>query len=195
MKILVLDLETASHDTSIDALRNLENSIITEIGIVQLNLLTGEIDPVFNQVCRENKTCSPDSWVFKNSSLSPEEVEASKHIEDYGEELQRLFDEQFVTSWWHDYDFRRLEHQSRGFTIHNKFWDPALTLVPYMKIPFPNGTGLKRPSVSEAYRYFNPGKSLTHPHRALKDATIEAQIIFQAVQKWPELLKEWERYV
>ena len=55
MKILVVDLETTSHDPTIDDMYNLENSIISEIGIVRLDLETGKIEPVFDSICREDQ--------------------------------------------------------------------------------------------------------------------------------------------
>jgi len=195
MKILVVDLETTSLDPTIDDIWNLENSIISEIGIVKLDLETGKIEPVFDSVCREDKTCSAQSWIFGNSSFTHEDVLSADHFQMFKDELQEIFDQDYATSWWHEYDFNRLEHPSRGIRIQYKFWDPAITLIPYLKIPFPNGTGLKRPKVDEAYRYFNPGRILDHPHRALKDAQIEAQMIFLAVQKWPELKNNWEHYI
>ena len=191
----MVDLETTSHDPTINDLRNLENSIISEIGIVRLDLETGKIEPVFNSVCRENKTCSAQSWIFSNSSLTYKDVISAEHFQVYKDKLQELFDQYYATSWWHEYDFSRLEHPSRGIRIQYKFWDPTIALRSYLQIPFPDGTGYKSPKVDEAYQYFNPGRTLDHPHRALKDAEIEAQIIFSAVQKWSELKNNWKDYI
>lgn len=195
MKILVVDLETTSHDPTIDDMRNLENSIISEIGIVRLDLKTGKTEPVFDSVCREEKTCSAQSWIFENSSLTYEDVLSADHFQVFKDELQEIFDQDYATSWWQEYDFNRLEHPSRGISIQYKFWDPAITLRNYLKIPFPDGTGFKRPKVDEAYRYFHPNGMSDHSHRALHDAQIEAQIIFSAVQKWPELKNNWADYI
>jgi len=195
MKILVVDLETTSHDPMIDDMYNLENSLVSEIGIVRLDLETGKIKPVFDSICREDKTCSMQSWIFSNSSLTYEDVLSAEHFRVYKDELQELFDQYYATSWWHEYDFSRLEHPSRGIRIQYKFWDPTIALRPYLQIPFPDGTGYKSPKVEEAYSYFNLGRTLDHPHRALKDAEIEAQIIFSAVQKWSELKNNWKDYI
>jgi len=195
MKILVVDLETTSHNPTIKDIWNLENSIISEIGIVRLDLETGKVEPVFDSVCREDKTCSAQSWIFGNSSLTYEDVLSAEHFQVLKDELQELFDHYYATSWWHEFDFNRLEYPSRGIRIQYKFWDPAITLIPYLKIQFTDRTDYKRPGVGEAYRYFHPGRILEHPHRALKDAQIEAQIIFSAVQKWPELKNNWEHYI
>ena len=58
MDILVVDLETAAHDPNKSDLRDLNNSLIIEIGIVLANLETGIIEPVFNHVCREDRACA-----------------------------------------------------------------------------------------------------------------------------------------
>lgn len=134
MKILVVDLETTSHDPTIDDMRNLENSIISEIGIVRLDLETGKTEPVFDSVCREEKTCSAQSWIFENSSLTYEDVLSADHFQVFKDELQEIFDQDYATSWWQEYDFNRLEHPSRGISIQYKFWDPAITLRTYLKI-------------------------------------------------------------
>ena len=193
MEILVVDLETAAHDPTKGDLRNLDNSLIIEIGIVRANLETGKIVPVFNQICREDKTCSGDSWIFRNSTLTSEQIAGSNHFDEYKQEIQDLFNQYHATSWWHEFDFKRLEHHSRGLSIEKRFWDPVKTLAPFLKLPPIRKTGYKRPKVKEAYRYFM-GKRLDHPHRALDDAIVEAEIIIKAVKKWPELLEDWQKY-
>jgi DNA polymerase III epsilon subunit-like protein len=194
MEILVVDLETAAHDPNKSDLRDLKNSLIIEISIVLTNLETGKIEPVFNHVCREDRACSKDAWIFQNSSLTPEQVHGSSHFNEYKQEIQDLFNQYHATSWWQDYDFRRLEHHSRGLTIEKRFWDPVKALAPFLMLPPIRKTGYKRPKVEEAYKYFM-GKRLDHPHRALDDARVEAEIIIKAVKKWPELLEDWQKHL
>ncbi len=194
MEILVIDLETAAHNPNKSDLRDLDNSLIIEVGIVKANLETGKIVPVFDHVCREDRACSEQAWIFQNSSLSWDQIVSSNHFSEYKQEIQELFNEYYTTSWWQEYDFKRLEHHSRGLKIEKRFWDPVIALAPFLKLPPIRPTGYKRPKVEEAYRYFNKGKSLDHPHRALEDATIEAEIIIRAVQQWPELLEEWQKH-
>ena len=88
-----------------------------------------------------------------------------------------------------------LEHPLRNFEIPQKYWDPMIILTDYLKIPFPSGgVGYKWPSFQEALEYFNPGKTLGQGHRAIYDAKIAAEIIFQAVKKWPLLINKWTDY-
>ena len=194
MEILVVDLETAAHDPNKSDLRDLNNSLIIEIGIVLANLETGKIEPVFNHVCREDRACSRDAWIFRNSSLTADQVTSSNHFNEYKQEIQDLFNQYHATSWWQHYDFRRLEHHTRGLKIENRFWDPVKALAPFLMLPPIRKTGYKRPKVEEAYRYFM-GKRLSHPHRALDDAMVEAEIIIKAVKKWPELLDDWHKHL
>ena len=77
--ILVVDIEHGNFDPDVNRFHS-DNCTICEIGIVNLNLDTGIIDIVFNKTCRENKLCSPLSWVFQNSSLTYDEVTKSNHL-------------------------------------------------------------------------------------------------------------------
>lgn len=185
MKIAVVDIETASINPHIKF--KLENDIICEIGIVELDLDSGKTMNLFNQVCQEEKCCSPKSWIFKNSNLTYLEIAESNQFGDIKDEIQSIFDKYPVTAWNQAYDFTRLEYPSRGLKINNKFWDPMIVLTKLLKIPHPYRKGYKYPSVPEGWKYFNPFSKFVHKHRAIEDAKDEALIIFQAVTKWPEL--------
>ena len=193
--ILVVDIETGNFNPEVDNFRP-DNCTICEIGIVNLNLDTGLIDIVFNQTCREDKLCSPLSWIFKNSSLTYDEVTKSDNLRNFHNEIQKIFNTKPVTSWKQEFDFKLLEHPSRNFEIPQKFWDPMKVLTDYLKIPFPSGGfGYKWPKLHEALEYFNLGERRKQEHRAMDDAKNVAEIIFQAVKKWPELINKWTDYV
>lgn len=196
MEILVVDIETGNIDAKNKQKQfDVENCLICEIGIVNLNLDSGEIKPVFDQICREDISPDPESWVFKNTSLTCKMVNKSTHLKDFKDELQKIFNSKPVTSWNQEFDFKHLECPSRCLTIPLKYWDPMVALTDLLKIPSYSGNGYKFPSVTEAYNYFNPEKSLEQNHRALDDAKIAANIIFQAVEKWSILKNEWDKYV
>ena len=194
MEILVVDIEIANIDVTEDTW-DVENCLICEIGIVNLNLDSGEIIPVFNQTCREDDSPDPESWVFKNTSLTCQMIAESAHFEEFKDGLQEIFNRKPVTSWGHDFDLHHLECPSRCLTIPSKFWDPKRTLTNFLKIPFNSGTGYKWPKVTEACKCLCPNKKCKQDHRGLDDATIEAEIIFKATEKWPILKNEWEQYV
>lgn len=194
MEILVVDIETANIDTKQNNW-DIENCIICEIGIAKLNLDSGEINPIFDQICREDNSPDPASWVFKTTSLTCEMIAESTHFEELKDKLQDILNSKPVTSWGHDFDLARLECSSRCLAIPTKFWDPEHTLTDFLKIPFDSGYGYKWPKVTEAFEYFYPNKKWQQNHRGIDDATIEADIIFQATEKWPILKNEWEQFV
>jgi hypothetical protein len=185
VSIAVVDIETASINPYIKF--KVENDIICEIGIVELNLDSGKITELFDQRCQEDKCFSPKSWIFKHSNLKYSEVVNSNYLGDFKDEIQSIFNDYPVTAWNQSYDFRRLEHPSRGLKIENKFWDPMIMLTNLIKIPHPRRNGYKYPSVPEGWKYFNPDTKFVHKHRAIEDAKDEARILYQAITKWPEL--------
>lgn len=194
MEILVIDIETGVIDPKKDPF-DIDNNSICEIGVVKLNLDTGDIQTIFNRTCQDNHMCSPSSWVFQNTSLTHDEVTASEHIHDLKDVIQDILNKNPVTSWSHDFDISLLEHPSRSFIIPVKFWDPKITLKNFLKIPQSLGYGYKWPKVQEAFEYFNPEKRYEQTHRAIQDARMSAEIIFQAVEKWAVLRNKWEEYV
>ena len=194
MKVIIVDLETGNLNPAFNNFQ-LENCLICEIGVSRLDLDSGKVDLLVDSVCREKEMCHPSSWVFQNTSLTPGEVETAVQLDDLRDPLQGLFDLGLpVTSWGHDFDLRLLEHCSRGFRVHVRFWDPLTTLAGYLKIPNPSG-GYKWPSVEEAHQILFPGKSYSRSHRAGVDAVVEARIIYMATRRWPELGEDWGSYL
>ena len=194
MEILVVDIETAN----IDREKNnwdIENCLICEIGLVNLNLNSGRIKQIFNQTCREDKSPDPESWVFNNTSLSCKMIDESPHFEDFKDKLKEIFSSKPVTAWSHNFDLRTLASPPRCLEMPSIFWDPKCTLTHFLKIPLELGSGYKWPKVQEAFEYFYPNKKWQQKHRAIDDAKIEANIIFQAVETWPILKNEWEHFV
>lgn len=187
--ILVVDIETGNLNHEVNNFEP-DNCTICEIGIVNLNLDTGVVDIVFNKTCREDKLCSPSSWVFKNTSLTYEEVTKSDNLRNFQKDIQDIFNTKPVTSWNQGFDFKVLENSLKTLEIPLKFWDPMLVLTDYLKIPHASGYGYKWPKLQEAFEYFNPGEIIEQEHRAIYDAKIAAEIIFQAVNKWPNLINK-----
>lgn len=193
--ILVVDIETGNLNLEVNNFEP-DNCTICEIGIVNLNLDTGAVDTLFNKTCREDKVCSPSSWIFQNSSLTHEDVTNSNHLNNFHDEIQKIFNVKPVTSYNQGFDFRILEHPSRNFVIPLKFWDPMLVLTDYLKIPSPSGGfRYKWPTLQEALEYFNLDEKIDQKHRAIYDARKEAELIFQAVKKWPVLINKWTDYI
>jgi DNA polymerase III epsilon subunit-like protein len=192
MEIIVVDIETGVIEPTLNNY-DIDNCLICEIGIVNLNLETGESRVIYDRTCQERPGPHPSSWVFKHTSLTLDTVTASPYFHDLKPSIQDLLDSRPVTSWNHDFDFAILE--SRGLKIPSIFWDPKTTLKHFLEIHHPSGQGFKWPSVQEAFKYFNPDKLYEQSHRAIQDAQIEANIIYQAVVKWPVLKNQWEDYI
>ncbi len=194
MEILIVAIETANIDYKKDNWA-IDNCLICEIGIANLNLDSGKIKQVFNQICKEDDSPDPKSWIFKTTSLTCEMIAESTHFEDLKDKLQDILNSKPVTSWDHDFDLDSLECPSRCLAIPTKFWDPKHTLTNFLEIPRYSGYGYKWPKVTEAFEYFYPNKKWQQTHRAMDDAIIEADIIFQAVEKWPILKNKWKKFV
>lgn len=172
MEIVVVDIETTGFDPDKD--------MIVEIGLVKLDLNDGYIEPIFDEVCKENRVFKPDSWIFHNSSLTYYMVEKAPLLREFKSELQQIFDKFPVTGFNQQlFDFPFLEHPDRGFVIKNKFWDPMIKLTPIMKLPPFSYDKYKWPTVQEAYDFFFPDENYVEKHRALDDAIHEAKIIYQ----------------
>jgi DNA polymerase III subunit epsilon len=150
--ILVVDIETTGF---LD-----EGGKIVEIGIVKLDLENGKILPAFDSLIKEpgfdiNHTKEPFGWIFKNSSITYEEVLFAPSLESKRDIIQGLFDECPATAYNKEFDFGFL--QNRGFEIHEllcPMWiaDPILDLKDdddgdrYIN---------KWPSMEDVYKYLN----------------------------------------
>jgi len=189
MEILVLDIECGNVDPRI-AFR-VTNDVICELGIVKLDLETGHVEELIDETCKESRSCHPDSWIFHNSSLTHEEVMNSKDLSSMCPSIQKYFNQYPVTAWNQNYDFPRLECYTRGLKIPKKYWDPMIELTNYMNIPNSSGFGVKWPKLHEAYEFLI-GEPSHRSHRALDDAKDAADVMYQAVQKWPDLLQQME---
>jgi DNA polymerase III epsilon subunit-like protein len=167
-EILVLDIETTALKPS--------NGTIVEIGVVKLNLNTGEINDVFHTLVNDKFTEEmDDAWIFQNSDLTPEMVrKEGKLIAEFKQEVQVLFDEYFVMAYNQSFDFKFLT--AAGFEIPNTLRDIMRDLTYVIKIP--RGASYKWPSVQEALTYYNIDE--IEIHRGLSDAEQEAKIIYLA---------------
>jgi len=168
--IMVLDIETTGFLN--------QGGCIVEIGCVELNLKTGEIKRLFSSVCREPQMTAKDrdAWIFKNSSLTVEEVRTAPLLEVMKPALQELFDYYPVTAFNRDFDIPFL--QSRGFEFKNLAPCPMLVAMDVLKIPGTYGE-FKWPRVEEAFRFLFPGVAYSEAHRGLNDAFDEAAIVYK----------------
>lgn len=184
-KILVLDIETVGGFTPKDG-------FVVEIGIVELNIKTGKVKPVFESLCRESGMTAKHrkSWIFENSDLTVEEVRAAPMFDEIKPKIQEIISkyELGCTAFNHAFDFGHLEH--RGIVFPKKLDCPMKKITPIIKLPSKNGRGgFKWPSVTESVSFLFPNnKKYKEAHRGLSDAVDEAEIVFEMIKRgWFEI--------
>jgi DNA polymerase-3 subunit epsilon len=171
-KIAVVDIETTGTDPSTD--------LIVEIGIVELDLDTGNIKEIFDSCVRERKfgELHRRSWIFLNSSLSYEEVIKAPLFDNFKQELQEIFNSFPITSFNTSFDLEFL--RERGYKFPRELPCIMVSSTEICKIPHRNrGYGYKWPKVQEAWDYFFPSSTYIEGHRAADDAAHEAKILLE----------------
>ena len=172
--ILIVDIETT--DTSP------KTGFIVEIGIVSLNLETGKIIELFDQVLKEDGLRAKDreAWIFKNSNMTIEEIRNAPPASEVLPQVQAIFDMYplGVTAFNRNFDVGFLK--SRGINCGRDLQDPMILMTGVCKIPNRYGRGgFKWPSVNEAYNFLFPEKGYIEAHRGLSDSCHEAEIVYE----------------
>ena len=173
MKLLVVDIETTGFFPS-DA--------IVEIGIVLVDTTTKTVELVFDNVIKHkrfNIKKHANAWIFQNTTLTPEDVENAKTLEDYRVEIQTLFDKYKMTAYNKSFDIRFLT--GAGFEMSDVKC-LMKTATQYSTYKDKNGN-VKKPSVEEIYNQFfmTDGDVYFEEHRAGADALDEAKILLHMV--------------
>ena len=174
-KIAIVDIETSGFQN--------QGGLIVEIGIVGLNLETGEVTNEFDAVVKESDfgerhTKTPYGWIFKNSDLGYEDVLLANNLTQILSKIQTIFDKFSLgaTAFNKQFDFGFLK--SRGLKIREL---PCIMLsaAPVVDLPpNPGFSDAKWPKVEEAWKYFFPNIVYKERHRALDDARHEALIAY-----------------
>jgi len=177
MKLLVVDIETSGFVKHLD--------VIVEIGIALVDTETKEIKLVFDKLVKDevwNYKKHKNAWIFKNSSLKPEDVESAESIEVYRDEIQALFDKYQMTAYNKTFDIGFLSRA--GFEM-NSVKCLMVTAKKYSKLLTKSG-GKKTPSVEEIYNQFfineNNSPVYVEEHRGGADAIDEAKILLHMVE-------------
>jgi DNA polymerase-3 subunit epsilon len=165
--ILVVDIETTGYLN--------QGGKIVEIGIVKLDLDTGEINPVFNSCIKETGFNEKHmdgkfGWIFKNSSLTYNDVLYAPDLDSQRFFIQYLFNIYHATAYNKEFDFGFLK--DRGFII-NELPCPMLLAAPILNI----NNSLKWPKLEEAWVGFFGDTNYVEKHRAIDDALHEAKIV------------------
>jgi len=172
--ILILDIETTGFLN--------QGGKIVELGIVQLDLDTGEKEIIFNEVCHEKGITLSDiesSWIINNSDLNINCVKYSGTLESKKNRIQNILDSYPLgaTAFNNDFDFGFLEN--RGLVFPKKLPCPMKLSTDICKIPHPNGRGNKWPKVEEAHLHFFGDIGYVEKHRGADDAFFEADIVMK----------------
>lgn len=175
MIIAVADIET----TSIKP----EDGNIIEIGVCELNLDTGEILTLFDQIVKEHDFDPvTDAWIYDNSDLTQQEVER-KGINpfDFKDDLQKIFNKYLCAAFSQHFDFSWLEH--RGWKIPNVGPDMMHVATNYFRViknkitHTSSSVYVKRLSVQECLELLNIPE--VEKHRAYSDCVQEAKIYYE----------------
>lgn len=187
MKILVLDIETTGF---LD-----KGGSIVEIGIVELDLETGETEIVFDSLLREEILTEdhfkePFGWIFKNSDLTTEAVLAAPPAAEVFKQVQEILDSYPAgcTAYNKKFDFGYL--RNRGLNVKD-LPCPMLLSTDICKMRNPYGySNYKWPKVEEAWAFFFPDQEYVEKHRGADDAVHEAKIVFELYKRGVFLVED-----
>lgn len=174
MKILIIDIETTGFQN--------QGGKIVEVGIVALDLDTGEKEIVFDSVVHERPITRKEvesSWIVQNKYMTVEEIQTSEMLHNKLSEIQRIINSHphGATAFNRSFDFDFLK--SRGVTFPKELPCPMLLSTDICKLPNKNGySSYKWPKVEEAYNHFFPSNEYVELHRGADDAFHEADIVY-----------------
>jgi len=174
-RILVIDLETTGFLQT--------GGKIIEVGIVGLNLETGNKKILFSEICRERPIIRKeveDSWIVKNSDITIEMIQKSKQLIHLKPTIQSILNKYpaGATAFNNAFDFGFMEN--RGFVFPKKLDCPMKLSTNICKLPSRNGkAGYKWPNFEEAHKFFFGETGYIEKHRGADDAFYEADLVFE----------------
>ena len=171
-KIAVVDIETTGFSPVKD--------FIVEIGIVELDLYTGERKIIYDALVKEFGFAEKhaNAWVFQNTDLSFDDVMNAEPLDVDG--IQEIFSNYYMTAYNKKFDFNFF--RERGLTT-NELDCPMILATNICKVPKKRGSGYKWPTVEEAWRYFFPNTPYNELHRGADDAFHEAKIVHELYKR------------
>jgi DNA polymerase III epsilon subunit-like protein len=188
-EIAIIDIETTGLDPAVDS--------IIQVGMVVLDVGTGEIRPLLNVTCQErDKHVSSDAWIFKQSKLSYERVLCSSDFSVYLPELQSLVSRYCCTSYNIRFDFGFLE--SRGIRFGAVFKDIMMiagAVCKYIDSINKVSNIPPRYSMERVYSTLFPSRAYSESHLALEDAIDEAKILYRCLLLLSFLIKRDDNLV
>ena len=177
-KILVLDIETTGFLNS--------NGTIVEIGICELDIITGATRLLFDSCTHETGVTMEmvqNSWIVANSDITVKEIQYSPNLDKIRDEIQDILNmyELGCAAFNCKFDFDFME--SRNFSFPKKLDCLMLLLTPVLQLPAKNGKkGNKWPSVIQGMTHYLGIENYKEAHRGGKDCLDEAQIAYKLIQ-------------
>ncbi|MBY9010039.1 MAG: 3'-5' exonuclease [Candidatus Lokiarchaeota archaeon] len=172
-KIAIIDVETTD-------IKN--EGCIIEIGIVELDLVTGATRILFDSLVKELPfgDIHRNAWIFNNSDLKFEDIVTAPSLDHVKSEIQDILNLYSLTAYNTAFDFGFME--SRGFIIKKDIPDIMAVAKEACKIIYAKG-GYKNPKMQEAWDNFFPNTNYREAHRAVDDAIHEARILFEMYRR------------
>jgi len=180
-EILILDIETTGFQN--------QGGKIVEIGIVSLNLETGNKRLLFDQMVYEKGITQEEcenSWVVANTTITVDDIKFGLRLDKIHNVVQNIINAYpyGITAYNISFDVNFME--SRGFKFPKLLPCPMKVATPILKLPKSLkakkagfGKGYKYPSAQEAYDYFFPNSGYVKTHRGADDAFHEAEIVYE----------------
>lgn len=175
-KVAVIDIETTGLNPEIE--------LILEIGIVELDLATGETKILFDSLVKETKFGEEhkEAWIFSNSDLKFEDFENAPLFDDLKQKISEIFNQYPITAFNKAFDLDFLK--AKEINIPKELPCIMLTAQNIIKIPYQyDSSRYKRPNVQEAWDFFFPNSEYIEKHRAADDAIHEAKILFELYKR------------
>jgi len=176
-KLLVIDIETTGF--------NHKSDCILELGIVELNLNSGDITELLDIQLKETHLSAKhhNAWIFANGFMSHDDVREAKPLEFHFDTIQTIFDFYLgkICAWNRAFDADFLKN--RGFNLGKPIKDPMKESAEFFNLPHKSGGFGKWPSAQEAWNILFPSTEKIELHRGLDDAKMEAKIIYELINK------------
>lgn len=184
-EILILDIETTNF---LD-----KGGKIVEIGMCALDLDTGNIRKLFDEVMHERPITVDEvmnSWIVNNSDLTVADIRHSRQLLEYKPSIQSIIDEfpLGATAFNNVFDFGFME--DRGFFFPKKLHCPMVLSCEVMRLPptarmkkYRPDIKYKNPNVQQAWDYFFGKTGYVEKHRGYDDAEHEALIVYELYKR------------
>lgn len=154
LKIYVIDCET----TGLEGVRY--GDLVLSIGISEVDIINHTVDPFFNRtigydVTEHDDVINKDTWIFKNSSLSLEDIkfayDDNQDVNNVVAEFNDIMENKWIAMYNKDYDYGKFLRHS-PFNLDPSRILPCLMIASTEPCAIPKrwGNEYKWPTLEEA---------------------------------------------